>query len=380
MQSISNLTVFNGVIPNKATQTDTEFANNIFGFLNYSGVPFVTDVNTIVSQLNILSDQINTAATQTATNAQNAVNATATLTAGSIDDVVILGTKAYSNQKVNALFSTYENKKGSNLPSAATTTIGTAGLGDMIHITGTTTITSFGNALVAGVRRTLIFDGALTLTNGANIVCPGVTDIVTTAGTVVEVVADTTTTWKVLCISHPSLSYAKMGYLSTITSDLQAQLTAKAPLASPAFTGSPTAPTATAGTNNTQIATTAYVKAEIPNSLNASGTAPIYACRAWVNFNGNVISIRASGNVSSITDFGVGYYGVNFTTAMPDANYSYSGSAKSVNADLRIATIGENINQTRTTSTLTIRAGVPGSSGYDGWLMDSAEVNVNVFR
>jgi hypothetical protein len=53
-----------------------------------------------------------------------------------------------------------------------------------------------------------------------------------------------------------------------------------------------------------------------------SGTAPIYPCRAWVNFNGTgTVAIRASGNVTSITDNGTGDYTANFTTAMPDANY-----------------------------------------------------------
>ena len=53
--------------------------------------------------------------------------------------------------------------------------------------------------------------------------------------------------------------------------------------------------------------------------------ATAYGCRAWVNFNGTgTVAIRASGNVSSITDNGTGTYTVNFTTAMPDANYSYS--------------------------------------------------------
>lgn len=52
-----------------------------------------------------------------------------------------------------------------------------------------------------------------------------------------------------------------------------------------------------------------------------------YKCRAWVNFNGTgTVAIRASGNVSSITDNGTGDYTVNFTTAMPDANYSIIGS------------------------------------------------------
>ena len=53
--------------------------------------------------------------------------------------------------------------------------------------------------------------------------------------------------------------------------------------------------------------------------------ATAYGCRAWVNFNGTgTVAIRASGNVSSITDGGVGQYTVNFTTSMVDANYSVS--------------------------------------------------------
>jgi len=50
--------------------------------------------------------------------------------------------------------------------------------------------------------------------------------------------------------------------------------------------------------------------------------ATAYGCRAWVNFNGSgTVAIRASGNVSSITDNGTGDYTVNFTSAMPDADY-----------------------------------------------------------
>jgi hypothetical protein len=57
-----------------------------------------------------------------------------------------------------------------------------------------------------------------------------------------------------------------------------------------------------------------------------TGAAPIYGARAWVNFNGqSTVAIRASGNVTSITDSAVGIYIVNFTTAMSDANYAVSG-------------------------------------------------------
>ena len=56
--------------------------------------------------------------------------------------------------------------------------------------------------------------------------------------------------------------------------------------------------------------------------------ATAYGCRAWVNFNGQgTVAIRASGNVSSITDNGTGDYTVNFTNAMPDANYGAAGAS-----------------------------------------------------
>ena len=75
--------------------------------------------------------------------------------------------------------------------------------------------------------------------------------------------------------------------------------------------------------SDTVIPTSGAVIDRIPVSLNASGTAPIYACRAWVNFNGTGAAvIRASGNVASVTYNGVGDYTVTFTTAMPDANYT----------------------------------------------------------
>jgi hypothetical protein len=71
--------------------------------------------------------------------------------------------------------------------------------------------------------------------------------------------------------------------------------------------------------------------ARITGALNATGSAPIYACRAWVNFNGTgTVAIRASGNVSSITDNGVGQYTVNFTTAMQDVNYCVQLSVRNI--------------------------------------------------
>ena len=65
---------------------------------------------------------------------------------------------------------------------------------------------------------------------------------------------------------------------------------------------------------------------DVADDLNATGLAPLYACRAWVNGDGSPVVIRGSGNVSSITDLGEGYYQINFTTAMEDANYCVSAT------------------------------------------------------
>lgn len=87
---------------------------------------------------------------------------------------------------------------------------------------------------------------------------------------------------------------------------------------------------AEAGTNNTKTMTPLRVEQAIVDRFNVTGSAPTYAVRAWVNFNGTgAVSIRSSGNVSSITDNGVGDYTINFTTAMPDADYVLSGMAQS---------------------------------------------------
>lgn len=90
---------------------------------------------------------------------------------------------------------------------------------------------------------------------------------------------------------------------------------------------------AEAGTATTERAwTAARVKQAVdaladPGITLTTGSAPYYGCRAWVKFNGSgTVAINAAGNVSSVTDLGVGQYRVNFTTAMPDANYAALGS------------------------------------------------------
>lgn len=88
-----------------------------------------------------------------------------------------------------------------------------------------------------------------------------------------------------------------------------------------------------------------------------------FLCRAWVNFNGTgTVAIRASGNVSSITDNGVGDYTVNFATAMPDANYSASMQILENSARIftvtSLTTSGIRINCMNTAQTLTDNAAI----------------------
>jgi hypothetical protein len=99
--------------------------------------------------------------------------------------------------------------------------------------------------------------------------------------------------------------------------------------------------------------------------------ATAYGCRAWVQFDGaGTVAIRGSGNVSSITDNGVGQYTLNFTTAMPDANYSLAGAAYNNNAG------GESlrINTAPTTSSVQVLTSSNGNA------FDSAYTTVAIFR
>lgn len=67
-----------------------------------------------------------------------------------------------------------------------------------------------------------------------------------------------------------------------------------------------------------------------PQFNDGNGTQVGTLCRAWVNFDGTAsgtITPRASFNVGSVTKNGTGDYTINFSTAMPDANYGFTCGA-----------------------------------------------------
>ena len=90
-----------------------------------------------------------------------------------------------------------DDSEGLAVASAATTDIW-ATASNAVHVTGTVTITSFGTAPRAGAGRWVIFDAALTLTDGANLNLPGAANITTAADDFAFVYAETTTLFKVL--------------------------------------------------------------------------------------------------------------------------------------------------------------------------------------
>ena len=115
-----------------------------------------------------------------------------------------------------------------------------------------------------------------------------------------------------------------------------------------------------------------------------SGSAPVYGCRAWVNFdgtrneadtgastNGANVKIRASGNVSSVLKNSTGNYTITFSTAMPDANYAaFQGG---ITGSLNIT------SQDKTTTSFIVKT-TKITSGTQGIAEDQDQVDVAIFR
>ena len=111
----------------------------------------------------------------------------------------------------------------------------------------------------------------------------------------------------------------------------------------------------------------------------ATGLAPSYSARAWVNWQGTgTVTIRGSGNVSSITDGGTGQYTINFTVAMADTNYaclSACGSVSGANGGtLQTSQIGGTVVAPTTTSQYVAAATDQGN------LYDTQFASVAIFR
>ena len=101
-------------------------------------------------------------------------------------------------------------------------------------------------------------------------------------------------------------------------------------------------------------------------------------CKAWVNFNGTgTIAIRASYNVSSITDNGTGDYTLNFTSALLDGNYAVKGSCQMAGV---VASLNVDLLSSATMLAGSCRFRLSGGNSLSDGIFDSPVVCVSIFR
>ena len=165
-------------------------------------------------------------------------------------------------------------------------------------------------------------------------------------------------------VSGETVTPTKLNELSQSTVALTAGTIVAADIAADAVT---TAKILDANVTTAKLADSAVTTAKINNAAITAakldsaqtGSAPIYGCRAWVNFDGTKDTasaastantnrlINASGNVASVLRNGAGSYTVTFTTELPNANYAITGCVT-----FAAGTIGT-VNQDRQTAVKT---------------------------
>ena len=137
-------------------------------------------------------------------------------------------TNYYIKSEVDSLVLT---ELGTPIASATTTSVGGVTAGDVMHITGVTTITTLGLS-VTGTIRTLIFDGVLVVThNATTLILPGNANILTVAGSSATFVCESGSLgyWRCTGLTHQNVSMEELEYISNITSDAQIQFNGKQP-------------------------------------------------------------------------------------------------------------------------------------------------------
>jgi hypothetical protein len=118
-----------------------------------------------------------------------------------------------------------------------------------------------------------------------------------------------------------------------------------------------------------------------PTIQDSAGTQIGTFCRAWVNFNGTgTVAIRASFNVTSITDNGTGDYTVNFTNALPDANYAHNITTAFSESSYTPLNNRSYSSSTKASASLRFVAGYVSSTAGAFTAEDTASVQVAIFR
>lgn len=246
-----------------------------------------------------LNGKVDPLATEFNGNIENVnIKAAAGIVASKLNLATVTDNIAHSGTMTHSGIVTMSGKditeaKGADIASGATTTIWATD-GNFAHITGTTTITSFGTAEQAGDCRTIVFDGALTLThNATSLILPTGANITTAAGDTAIVRAETTANARVIAYLRKDGTA-----LTSTTAATQAQM-------------------------ETATDTTAPV---------TPGRAQYHpgVAKAWASFNGTgTPAMIVSHNMdSTITDNGVGDYSFTITTDFSTGNYVLVGGGR----------------------------------------------------
>jgi hypothetical protein len=206
--------------------------------------------------------------------------------------------------------------KGSAVASATTPDIWTSTLGNLMHITGTTTTTGFAAAPQAGSERFLIADGAWPLTHGANLILPGSANHTCAAGDILHVIADTTTQFRVVIFKVDGQSVIGRKLYATYAAtqaDLDIAL-------------------GTGGRYDVEIITMDFATAGIPQVLvSTNGGSSFDNSAGNYNYAGRVMAPTAGGDMGS----GIGA-GITTAIQLSDTNVSNTTSHGGLSGTLQV--------------------------------------------
>lgn len=200
-----------------------------------------------------------------------------------------------SNFTGGSLTSALNEAKATNIASAATTDIGAA-TGNLVHVTGTTTITALGT-VQAGTRREVVFDGILTLThNSTSLILPTGANVTTAAGDCAEFISEGSGNWR--CTSYSRADGSSLGGAGGSVSSV-----------------------------NTRTGAVTLTAADTPSTINtqtASYTAVIGDAGKWIDMNvasANTFTIPPNSSVAFPvgTEIHVRNMGAGLTTLTPGA-------------------------------------------------------------
>ena len=174
-------------------------------------------------------------------------------------------------------------------------------------------------------------------------------------------------------LSGLTVNSTTLNYMSGVTSSVQSQLNAKAPIASPAFTGVPTAPTATSGTSTTQIATTAYVQNAVSE---ATGGVDLSAYMAKAANLSDVDNAAAARQNLGGTAVGTALFTAESAAAARTAlnvgatgdNLFQAASASGARSTLGAGTTGTNIFTANSGSEVLSFMGISASTAELNWM------------